>query len=288
MNCGPCRILPLLLLLATVVLIAIKSERHASSMAMETFGATHEQAVVLQDDAPAGEQATQNETAESEEEASDNQVDRTHNPDPDLYVRAESLPDWALTGTRVELDSQTEYIVVVSDPLLQQRESQADLEERLVATVNRKVDEMFSPGAADAIGIDLDYIRNNLLVPGHEYCQELYWSPTTGVEPAGIEDAQGENDLRTAYRCVAQLKLDPEFHKWATVTWREQQVRSRQMQIGLVFLAGVLMLLLAFGYFKANEKTQGFYSGRLQTIALVGLLAIIGAAIAMSKMFPWL
>ncbi len=301
MKCGFCQILTPLILFAAILLVVARAQPNSGNSTVMARAVMHQPSVTSQ---PAGQQQTdelqddehQSDAQQDDEASGDQQPaasagrDRTLNPNPDLYSDAELLPDWALIPNRVEADGRTEFVVVHSNALLQQREAREELEERMLDTVRRKVDEMFSPGAAAAIGIDLGYLRQNLLVPGNEFCQVLYWDASTVMDAGDIATVSDTDraEPRTAYRCFARLKLDSDFQQWATVTWHERQVRSRQMQIGLIFLSGVLMLVLAFGYFKANEKTRGIYSGRLQSMALIGLLAIIAAAVLLSKMFPWL
>lgn len=119
------------------------------------------------------------------------------------------------------------------------------------------------------------------LVHSPARCQELKQtnSPSAAKIPLEIEDAQpplddsgdalGLNpDFIAAYRSLDEsLKYEPE---------KAQQIRNRIVATGVVGGALLGILVVAFGYLKLNLLTRGFYSGRLQTMAIASAILILG------------
>ena len=195
-----------------------------------------------------------------------------------LYTVVGEQPEWVTHAQYIDTETQSEYLVIHSQPRLKQREAEDELEELLVEAVRERVDEMFAEGAGKAIGIDLTYVRENMIQQNEEchddgiYQQLLSWKvPESNRGMLGSE-------VRDAYQCFAQIRFDPEFETWASAQWENQLVISRTFQTGLIALSVLLVLGLAFGYFSADHITRGFYSRRLQTMGL-GLLLITAAGI---------
>ncbi len=61
---------------------------------------------------------------------------------------------------------------------------------------------------------------------------------------------------------------------------RDNQSVVRQRLIMVAIVAGVVISLLAvlFGYLRLDHATRGFYSGKLQMVAVVEVLLILGLA----------
>ena len=98
----------------------------------------------------------------------------------------------------------------------------------------------------------------------------------------------GDDEYGDAYQCFAQLKFDREFESWAREQWSEKLVASRTLQVALISLGTLMGLGLLFGYCKADHKTRGFYSGRLQTIGIAMLVAVGGLIWWLATQFAWL
>lgn len=235
------------------------------------------------------QEVPQQETSDSTETvstSSDSNVnDEVSSP---FYTDVGERPDWVTKGSYISGDPIEEFIVVMSEKRLRELDAEEELESRLIEAVHERIDEWFAPGAGKAIGVDLDYIRENL-IQHHPKCdangayhQLVHWSvPQDSQDMVGAE--KGE-----AFQYCAQVKLDDEFKAWAGKQWENRVVTSRTMQTGLVAASTILALGLAFGYFTVNHKTRGFYSGRLQTIGLAGLLIIGVAAWWLANQFVWL
>ncbi len=205
-----------------------------------------------------------------------------------FYEDVGQRPQWVQQGNYLDPENQTEYLLVASQPRLKQREAEEELEECLVATVRDHVDHMFTPGTGQSIGIDLAYIREHLL-QHHPQCdaQGVYNQLLRWRVP---EANQGmlNSETRQAFQCFSQVRLDPEFQRWAEHQWENRLVISRTQQIGLLGLLTLSVLTVVFGYFTAEQKTRGFYSRRLQTVSLACLAAMLLAFWWLASQFAWL
>jgi len=63
---------------------------------------------------------------------------------------------------------------------------------------------------------------------------------------------------------------------------------SRLAQTGL--LSGGVLLLLGsiFGYFRLDNATRGYYTGRLQFMTAAAILAVVGAGAVLAQWIHWL
>jgi len=184
------------------------------------------------------------------------------------------VPAWVQKGNYLDGDSQTEYVLVQSDAMLKQRESEEMLEERLVVTVRDKVDAMFGAGAGQAIGIDLAYVRKHL-IEMHPECKSngVFVQTFRWKVPEDLRDTVLSEE-RESFKCYAHLRFDKDFESWVHDKWQNRLVVSRTRQIGLIAFAILSCLGLLFTYFTAEHKTRGFYSRRLQT-AGAGFILIL-------------
>ena len=205
-----------------------------------------------------------------------------------MYRDVQPRPTWVIKGDFEDTANHTKYLLVASEPRLKQREAEEELEERILEMVSRHVEDTVAAGAGDAIDVDLDYIRENLLEYHREcetdgiYHHVLMWQVTDSNR--GMLDA----DEREAYQCYAQLKVDSLFEDWAEKRWESQVVKSRTMQIGLIGVGVLFTMVLAFAYLAAEHKTRGFYSRRLQTVSFLCIVVAILSFWYLSSHFAWL
>lgn len=65
---------------------------------------------------------------------------------------------------------------------------------------------------------------------------------------------------------------------------------SKQQEKRIYLVGGVCgavfgVVLILFGYFRLDNATRGFYSGRLQTLALVAIVILLGLAAWFTRLF---
>lgn len=61
--------------------------------------------------------------------------------------------------------------------------------------------------------------------------------------------------------------------------------KKRMTLVGTACFGVIGTILILFGYFRLNHATRGFYSGRLQTLALVMIVILLGVAIWAAQRF---
>ena len=241
------------------------------------------------------EEETEKQTKQQKKQPSADEIDQLTPDNVDAAGKFKSFstpvmepPAWVTKGSHYDEVQQAEFKLVNSHELLQQLEAEHELEERLVEAVREKLDDMFGEDACEAIGIDIDYVRENLLEPCVEcdsqgiYTQLRSW-PVSEENLNKLDSA-----VRDAFQCYALLRFDEDFELWASEKWQNCLVVSRTMQTGLMLMSTLLGLGLLFLYCTAEHKTRGFYSRRLQT-AGVGLLLLVAAIVWwLSTRFTWL
>src|SRR5205085_5286398 len=86
----------------------------------------------------------------------------------------------------------------------------------------------------------------------------------------------------------ALLEFGPEFRNELDRRWTQVRATSRLAQTGLVSGAGLLLLGSIFGYFRLDNATRGYYTGRLQFMTAAAILAIVGAGAVLAQWIHWL
>jgi hypothetical protein len=193
-------------------------------------------------------------------------------------------PDWldseeVRTGTADGIDTTT----VCSDPFEHLGECRPALDAALEQAVSEYVDEYLGPVDGDkfqpssVVHFDARYIRENL------------------VGPEGIYEEKRDFSFGPMYQTHALIKFTPEFRQLLDVRRSEVEHRWQEMVVTVRLLASALAfgLVLAFlavvtGYFRLDTATRGFYTGRLQFLAAVAILAVIVAGALLAKNVPWM
>ena len=59
-------------------------------------------------------------------------------------------------------------------------------------------------------------------------------------------------------------------------------------RLGLFAGAALLLLASVFGYFRLDNATRGYYTGRLQFMTAAAILAVVGAGAVLAQWIHWL
>ena len=70
--------------------------------------------------------------------------------------------------------------------------------------------------------------------------------------------------------------------------WNEVKAKWRLAQLGLVAGGAIMLLGTVFGYFRVDNATRGYYTGRLQFLSAAAILAIVGAGVVLARWIHWL
>ena len=177
------------------------------------------------------------------------------------------IPDWVLN--QPESNSDFEFVVVSTDPVLSLLDVEKELDRLMEQVVAERISDVIHEGAGAVVGIDAETIKEKWLVPGH------------------IHKAPYEGQIATMYRGYAQLKLDNELYKMAEGKWTTHLKWQRLFQIALVAGSLLSVLAVAFSYFKIDNASQSLYTGRLQIFAIILILAVVGAAVHFGNQIDW-
>jgi hypothetical protein len=86
----------------------------------------------------------------------------------------------------------------------------------------------------------------------------------------------------------ALLEFDPGFRNELDRRWTKVRATSRLAQTGLVSGAALLLLTSVFGYFRLDNATRGYYTGRLQFMTAAAILGIVGVGAVLAQWIHWL
>jgi hypothetical protein len=180
-------------------------------------------------------------------------------------------PSW------VEQDPQTNSsgihtIPVSSYPYKRHIDAVNALNEQLEKELGRYIaDHVGSELAPTFIRYEADAIRRELIKSENIY-EEKIVSPTTG-------------DM---YQIHALVEIDQSFREGLDHQWQRFRATSRLTQLGLFAGAGLLLIGSIFSYFRLDNATRGYYTGRLQFLTAAAILAVIGGGAFVAQWIHWL
>jgi hypothetical protein len=236
----------------------------------------------------AGSSATnpQNQPAPSTVDSDQEGADTAHSPGTDAEnslnepVRTEDGADFKVVippGRPAWVDSLPVRVgavhttAVSSGPHARQQDALHALDTELLDKTREYIVECLgSDLAGQLVRYDLPQIKAKLVKPENLYGEEIIVS------------------IGPMHQQHALLEFGPEFRAELAHRWAGVMGTSRLLQMGLL-VGGMLGLLgTVFGYFRADNATRGFYTGRLQAMAAVAILALVGAGLFFGRLIPWL
>jgi len=231
-----------------------------------------------QEDTKPAEATTAPAAAPSSTEGSGAALPTPDSPDPVLEVPPTTeviippgRPSW------VDQDPQTNSagihtIPVSSGPYKRHIDALRALDEQLGKETSRYIAEhVDSDLAPTLLRIDVSTIRRDLVKSENIY-EEKIVSPTTG-------------DMHQIH---ALIEVDQNFRTGLDEEWRRVRATSRLTQLGLFVGAGLLFIGSVFSYFRLDNATRGYYTGRLQFMTAAAILAVIGGGVFAARWIHWL
>lgn len=160
---------------------------------------------------------------------------------------------------------------VCSGPYVSQKDASQALDNELVNKTREYIAEHIgSPLATNFIRYNAQQIKTRLIRPENIYSEEI------GVSIGPMQQVH------------ALLEFGPEFRAEIDRHWAAEIGKSRLLQMGL-FAGGVLCLLgTVSGYFRLDNATRGYYTARLQAMAAIAILVLLGIGLFFGRMIPWL
>jgi hypothetical protein len=189
-------------------------------------------------------------------------------PDGTIQIPA-GRPQW-VKEAKSNLSGSIHTIYVTSDPYKLSRDAQRGLDEALKRATDEYIgDQLSSPLAAKFIPYSVEQIRDR-------FVKQTYHE-TINFESVGPME-----------QFHAQLAFDDSFRNELRQHWAGRIAESRLYQVGLGAGAALMLLASVFGYFRLDNATRGYYTGRLQFMTAAAILAIVAFGAAAAFRFTWL
>lgn len=143
-----------------------------------------------------------------------------------------------------------------------------ELEKQTAAYIGELLGSKLAP---QFIRLDASQIKSELVKSDHMY-HETIESPTVG----------------SMEQYHALIEFTPTFQDRIRHEWQEVKGKWRLAQFGLFAGGAILLLGTVFGYFRVDNATRGYYTGRLQFLSAAAILAIVGAGVMAARWIAWL
>jgi hypothetical protein len=178
-------------------------------------------------------------------------------------------PKWV--GAESNLRGKVHTIPVSSGPYATDSQSRRALDEALVKATNDYIsDQLGSELAPKLLRYDARAIKERFIKPESHYHDVARYS------------------VGWMHENFALLEFGPDFRNELDRRWSQVRATSRLAQTGLLS-GGVIMLLGSiFGYFRLDNATRGYYTGRLQFMTAAAILAVVGAGAVLAQWIHWL
>ena len=108
------------------------------------------------------------------------------------------------------------------------------------------------------------------------------------IKPSNIYHEEITVSFGPMHQTHALLEFDAKFRKELDSRWAKVRGASRLSQLGLFAGAGLLFIGSIFGYFRLDNATRGYYTGRLQFMTAAAILAVVGAGALVAQWITWL
>lgn len=160
---------------------------------------------------------------------------------------------------------------VCSDPYATQAQAMHALEDKVKAATAEYIGEYLqSELAPQLIHYNLKDIKQKLMAPERIYHEKI----SVSIGPM--------------HQVHAQLEFSPDFRAQLDRRWGEMRATYRLAETGLISGGVLLLLATVFGYFRLDNATRGYYTGRLQFMAAAAILAIVASGAMFSRWIYWL
>jgi hypothetical protein len=192
-------------------------------------------------------------------------------PDGTIQIPA-GRPEWVKTQ-KPNFSGHVHTIPVHSGPYKSESEARHALDRELKERTDEYIaDQIGSPLAPAFINYSIQRIRAERVKPDN-----IYEETMTFAEPIGSME-----------QYHALLEFDESFRNEIKNSWTGKIAESRLSQMGLIAGASLLLLGSVFAYFRLDNATRGYYTGRLQFMAAAAILAIVALGAAVAYRLTWL
>lgn len=162
-------------------------------------------------------------------------------------------------------------IAVSSGPYSQMSEANRELDKAIEAAANAYIAEQIgSEQAPLLLNITGKSLRDQVVDPKDVYQETIV------VSIGPMEQVH------------ALLKFDEKFRSKLKADWENLLMSARLGQIGLGFGGVIGLLATVCGYFRLDNATRGYYTGRLQFLAAAAILTLVACGSMLARMILWM
>ena len=197
------------------------------------------------------------------------------NVNPERMLIPPGRPEWI--GRNVSVGSE-HTIAVCSGPFTTEAEAEHELDRVIKAKTDEYIAERLGSSLApQLVGYDIIKIKT----PKNEHGLGL-------LKPENIYREEISLSVGPMHQVHALLEFDPDFRQKITNQWHDLTAYYRLLQTGLVAGGALLFLGTVFSYFRLDNATRGYYTGRLQFMTAAAILAIVGSGAVLARWIYWL
>jgi len=180
-------------------------------------------------------------------------------------------PEW-VERIPVRKFQGTDETTVCSDPFSTREACLPALDEKIAVAVMDYITEVTgSKLAPNLLAYDLPSIKEHL-VPRQNYYEETIVSPSVGP----------------MHQIHARVQFDENFRREISDRWLQIRSAARLGQVGLAFIAILSVLATVAGFFRVDNASRGYYTGRLQWVAAGAILGLIVLGAFVARLIPWI
>ncbi len=184
-------------------------------------------------------------------------------------IGVENRPSWV--NAEPVRTGDVHSTVVCSHPRIKKRDCRLALARKMKEVTDEYINEhLESPIAAALLQYDSDYVRSHLIAPENIYEETV------------------ESSMGQMHQIHALVEFDTVFQSKIARRWSRLVAKSRVVNLGLVAASILGLLGIAFGYFRLDTSTRGYYTGRLQFSAAIAILALIASGVLLARWIPWM
>ena len=193
--------------------------------------------------------------------------------DSELPVEKTAVPDWFVSDARYVTETKMGFIKT-ADSYLTREEAKSSLAEAARKMAKSVVERQLRISDSESLGLDGNHIIDKFLV-------EQRLAIVEDMECRRQAEEIGD-DLKF-YKAFAQVHFGESFDAYVQQKVDECRTQKRLIKSGLIGGSLLGLLAVAFGYFKMENATRGFYSRRLQTVSFLIAAAVVIVAYLISQ-----
>jgi hypothetical protein len=181
-------------------------------------------------------------------------------------------PEWV--GSEPDYSGKVHTVPVASGPYAMPKQAERALDEAIVKATNRYIAEQLDSELAPRF-LHYDIRRIKDKKSRHPLLRETYHD-------------RAQYSVGPMHENFALLEFGPEFREELASRWDKVRATSRLVQTLLFAGAALLLVGSVFGYFRLDNATRGYYTGRLQFMTGAAILTIVGAGALLARWITWL